>query len=106
MFIKRDNSFKCIHCGSQVEKLGYTSRDHCNKCLYSLHVDITPGDRENKCLGQLKPINVINTGKKDMQIEYVCLKCGAHVKNIVARDDDKETIYNIIKEYAKGGYNG
>ena len=47
MFIKNDNSFTCKHCGSQVEKLGYTSRDHCNKCLYSLHVDIEPGDRQN-----------------------------------------------------------
>lgn len=49
MFLKNDNEFKCINCGKKVERLKYTSRDHCNHCLYSLHVDITPGDRENTC---------------------------------------------------------
>ncbi len=49
MFVKNDKSFICINCGKKVEKLKYTSRDHCNYCLYSLHVDITPGDRENDC---------------------------------------------------------
>ena len=106
MFVKCDNSFKCINCGSQVEKLGYTSRDHCNNCLYSIHIDITPGDRKNTCLGLLKPINVLNTGKKNMQIEYVCTKCGARIRNVVAEDDNKDTIFKIIEEYAKGGYNG
>ena len=102
MFLKNDQSFICKHCGSQVEKLGYTSRDHCNKCLYSLHVDIEPGDRQNECKGLLKPINVLNTGKK-MQIEYVCTKCVKNVKNIVAKDDDEKVILNIVKEYAKTG---
>ena len=103
MFLKKDESFKCINCGSQVEKLGYTSRDHCNKCLYSLHVDITPGDRLNECRGALRPINVLDTGKKKMQIEYICTKCGQTVRNIVADDDSKEKILDIVKNYAKTG---
>lgn len=45
-FFVRDESFICEHCHKKVEKLGYTSRDHCPYCLYSKHVDITPGDRE------------------------------------------------------------
>ena len=103
MFVKNDDSFICKHCGSQVEKLGYTSRDHCNKCLYSLHVDIEPGDRLNECRGLLRPVNVLNTGKKQMQIEYVCTKCRTRVRNIVAADDNEEEILNVIKEYAKNG---
>ena len=102
MFIKNDNSFICLNCGSQVDKLYYTSRDHCNNCLYSLHVDISPGDRQNECKGLLKPINIINT-KKGMQIEYICKKCGKSVRNIVAEDDNKEEILRVIKEYAKNG---
>ena len=102
MFVKNDNSFKCEHCGSQVEKLGYTSRDHCNHCLYSLHVDVTPGDRENKCKGLLKPVNIVTT-KNKTQIEYICLSCGQRVRNIVAEDDNQEVILNIIREYAKNG---
>ncbi len=99
MFLKNDTEFICKNCGKKVEKLGYTSRDHCNNCLYSLHVDITPGDRENKCRGLLIPINVIETSKKGQVIIYKCKKCGSKVRNIVAKDDNKEEIYNIVKRY-------
>lgn len=102
MFTKNDNSFICKNCGKTVEKLGYTSRDHCNFCLYSLHVDITPGDRENQCMGLLKPVNIMSKSGK-YQIEYVCTKCGQVVRNVLAKDDSENEIYRIIEEYAKGG---
>src|SRR5574344_339400 len=102
MFIKNDEKFVCINCGKAVEKLKYTSRDHCNSCLYSIHVDNFPGDRENECKGMLVPINVELNSKKGEVIVYKCKKCGAIVKNIVATDDDRNTIYKIIEEYAKG----
>lgn len=103
MFIKKDEEFVCKNCGKKVEKLGYTSRDHCPFCLYSLHVDVTPGDRLNKCRGILVPINVIDTSKKGKVIIYKCKKCGKEVRNIVAKDDDLEMIYRVVKEYSKGG---
>ena len=62
-FKKNDDSFICVHCLRKVPKLNYTSRDHCNHCLYSIHIDITPGDRANDCLGMLVPINVIFLSK-------------------------------------------
>ena len=102
MFIKNDNEFICRNCGRKVEKLGYTSRDHCNFCLYSLHVDITPGDRLNKCKGILKPLNVIETAKKGKVIIYKCQKCGLEVRNIVANDDNEDEIYNVVKRFASG----
>lgn len=102
MFIKNDNEFICKNCGRKVEKLGYTSRDHCNFCLYSLHVDIMPGDRLNKCRGILKPINVIETAKKGKVIIYKCQKCGLEVRNIVANDDNEDEIYNVVKRFASG----
>lgn len=102
MFVKCDNSFVCKNCGKEVPQLKYTSRDHCNNCLYSLHVDITPGDRQNTCKGLLKPIAIIQNGKKE-QIEYICLSCGGKVRNIIAEDDDKEEIFNIIRNYARNG---
>lgn len=105
MFIKNDNEFICINCNKKVEKLNYTSRDHCNHCLFSLHVDITPGDRANECKGILEPINVLNDSKKGKVILYKCKKCGKMLKNIVANDDNQEIIYKIIENYAKkGGY--
>ena len=102
MFIKNDNEFICKNCGRKVEKLGYTSRDHCNFCLYSLHVDIMPGDRQNKCRGILKPINVIETAKKGKVIIYKCQKCGLEVRNIVANDDNEDEIYDVVKRFASG----
>lgn len=104
MFVKNDNEFVCKNCGKNVKKLGYTSRDHCNFCLYSLHVDITPGDRLNKCKGILKPINVIETSKKGKVIIYKCQKCGLEVRNIVAQDDNMEEIYSVIRRFACGSY--
>lgn len=102
MFIKNDNSFICVNCGAEVSKLNYTSRDHCNECLYSIHIDIEPGDRSNDCLGILEPINVIDTSKKGKVIIYRCKKCGKEIKNIVANDDNLDRIYDIIKKYSKG----
>lgn len=102
MFVKNDNEFVCINCGKKVEKLKYTSRDHCNECLYSIHVDIFPGDRKNECGGTLVPINIIETSKKGKVIIYKCSKCGSQVRNIVAQDDNIDTIYKIIEKYSKG----
>ena len=102
MFVKNDNEFECINCGKKVEKLKYTSRDHCNYCLHSIHVDITPGDRANGRKGLLVPINVIETSKKGKVIIYRCKKCGKEVRNIVAIDDNEDLIYKIIENYAKG----
>lgn len=102
MFVKKDESFICVNCNKKVEKLHYTSRDHCNYCLHSIHIDITPGDRLNECKGLLIPINVLQDSKKGKVILYRCNKCGTELKNIVANDDDIDEIYKIISSYAKG----
>lgn len=102
MFVKNDNEFICKNCGKKVEKLKYTSRDHCNHCLYSIHVDITPGDRANECRGMLVPINIVTNSKKGEVIVYKCSKCGSEVRNIVALDDNRDEIYKIVEKYSKG----
>ena len=50
-FVMRDEEFVCQNCGKKVLPLNYTARDHCPYCLYSIHIDINPGDRQNKCQG-------------------------------------------------------
>ena len=102
MFVKNDNEFICVNCNQKVEKLKYTSRDHCNQCLYSIDVDITPGDRANDCKGILVPINVIETSKKGKVIIYRCSKCKKEIRNVVAKDDNQEAIYKVVEDYAKG----
>lgn len=96
-FTKNDNGFICENCGKSVEKLGYTSRDHCNYCLCSKHVDIFPGDRQEQCQGMLIPIDVEINSKKGYVIIYKCNKCNAIKRNILAKDDDMEIVYEIMR---------
>jgi DNA-directed RNA polymerase subunit RPC12/RpoP len=93
-FNKLDEEFICEHCGKQVNKLNYTSRDHCPHCLYSKHVDINPGDRQNNCKGLLVPID-IEKFKNTYKIIYKCEKCGKIHKNITATDDNFDKIINL-----------
>ena len=71
----KDEEFICLNCGSKVSKLNYSARDHCNHCLYSVHVDVNPGDRANTCKGTLVPIG-IEKFKNTYKIIYKCDKCG------------------------------
>ena len=75
-FQKNDSGFICAHCGKKVEPLGYTSRNHCPFCLYSIHIDINPGDRANTCLGLLRPFRAEPHSKKGYVIFHRCEKCG------------------------------
>lgn len=89
-----DVAFTCRNCGTEVSPLGYTARDHCPKCLYSIHIDNNPGDRSNTCLGDLVPIN-IEKFKDTYKIIYKCNKCNEIKKNIMADDDDFNVILKI-----------
>ena len=91
-----DEEFICENCGKKVSPLEYSARDHCPFCLYSKHVDINPGDRENPCKGLMKPIG-IEKYKDTYKIIYQCDKCREKHKNIVARDDDYNKIIEISK---------
>ena len=99
-FTKRDEEFICENCGAKVEKLGYTSRDHCPHCLCSKYVDCMPGDRNETCHGILRPIQVVLDNKKGYVIIYKCDKCGAIRKNKSAIDDNEEI---LIKLTVNGG---
>lgn len=93
-FTMKDESFTCEHCHKEVKKLKYTARDHCPFCLYSKHVDILPGDRQNTCQGLLKPV-AIEKFKDTYKIIYRCEKCGAYHKNIMAKDDNINFIIEL-----------
>ena len=91
-FTKIDEEFICEHCGEKVSKLGYSCRNHCPYCLYSKHLDIKPGDREEDCHGLLEPVDIEIDTKKGQMIVFRCIKCGAILKNKVADDDNMEII--------------
>lgn len=91
-----DEEFICENCNNEVKRLEYTARDHCNHCLYSKHVDILPGDRNNKCQGLLKPIG-IEKYRDTYKIVYQCKKCKELHRNIMATDDNMELIIKLSK---------
>lgn len=95
-FTMRDEKFTCEYCGKLVNPLLYTARDHCPICLYSKHVDINPGDRNNDCLGLLEPIK-IEKFKNTFKIIYKCNKCNQIHKNIIANDDNMDKIIELSK---------
>ncbi len=97
-FTKIDEGFVCEHCGKKVEPLGYTCRNHCNSCLYSKHVDINPGDRQELCHGMLEPIKVELDSKKGYVIIYRCTKCGAIRKNKAAEDDNINLLIKLTAQ--------
>jgi hypothetical protein len=84
----RNTGFTCANCGTVVPPLAAGGcRNHCPHCLYSLHVDINPGDRANPCQGALEPIGVIQSGKKGWIIVSRCQRCGEIRRNRAALDD-------------------
>jgi DNA-directed RNA polymerase subunit RPC12/RpoP len=96
-FQKNDSGFVCVNCKKDVSPLNYTSRDHCPYCLYSLHIDINPGDRKNPCGGLLVP--VLSEPKADFKtgfkIIFKCKKCKTIIKNKSASDDDKNLLIKL-----------
>ena len=83
-FSKNDSGFVCQNCGFAVLPLGKTSRNHCPRCLCSLHVDINPGDRASDCGGLLIPVSARPDPKKGYVIIHKCTVCGAVRRNKAA----------------------
>ena len=85
-FSKNDSGFTCLHCGREVEALGFTSRDHCPFCLWSVHVDVNPGDRANTCGGAMEPISARPDARHGFVVLYRCQKCGELHRNRAAHE--------------------
>lgn len=85
-FTKNDSGFVCAHCGKSVEPLGYSSRNHCPFCLWSLHLDINPGDRAAECGGGMEPLRVETDPRRGFIIVHRCTKCGAERRNRAAHE--------------------
>ncbi len=96
-FNEVDQEFICDNCKKKINKLNYSSRDHCNYCLYSKHVDIFPGDRASLCKGNLIPID-IEKHKDTYKVIYKCDKCNMIRKNVVANDDSFDKILEIMSK--------
>jgi hypothetical protein len=94
-FQRQIEDFTCENCGHQVEGSGYTN--HCPVCLWSRHVDIQPGDREETCGGMMEPVNVAHKGG-EYRILFRCKLCGQERWNKAAKEDDFEVLLQIAAE--------
>jgi len=82
-----NTGFICEHCGEEI--LPVTNgryRNHCPFCLYSVHLDILPGDRKSGCKGLMKPVHLTYKSKKGWQVVHQCLTCGMQQACRVAVD--------------------
>lgn len=92
-FIKINEEFICKKCGHKNPKLEGGCRNHCKKCLCSLHLDKeSPGDRLSSCKNLMLPISIHQNGKKGWIITHKCEKCGKKIPNKAAPDDNFEKI--------------
>ncbi|MDR1687177.1 MAG: RNHCP domain-containing protein [Clostridiales bacterium] len=89
--------FNCKVCGSLVQPAGAGSehRNHCPKCLASLHVDNKPGDRASLCKGIMEPIGVWVRKNGEWAVIHRCRSCGNLSSNRTAADDNLALLLSI-----------
>ena len=98
-FIVINESFTCQNCGHKNEKLAGSCRNHCTKCLHSLHLDDKfPGDRKSMCKHLMYPKSVTQSKKKGWMIYHHCKKCDKVIPNKAAEDDNFELIIELSKK--------
>lgn len=99
-FQRQVEDFVCENCGHEVEGSGYTN--HCPFCLWSKHVDVSPGDRAEPCQGMMEPIEVETKGGA-YRILFRCTLCSEERWNKAEKNDDFEVILQIAAEHRGAG---
>ena len=90
----RPSYLKCHHCGLEfsLDAPGTRHRNHCPHCLWSVHLDDTPGDRASLCHGGMEPIAVSVDPRGEWHVLHRCGTCHTIHLNRVAGDDDERTL--------------
>ncbi|MEK7528574.1 MAG: RNHCP domain-containing protein [Patescibacteria group bacterium] len=96
-----NDPFVCQKCGEQNPPAGKSYRNHCRRCLCSLHVDEgTPGDRMSTCRGLMFPVAAGVHSRKEYEITHECVKCGKRIPNKAAPDDNMDLIIKLSANHA------
>lgn len=92
-----NTGFTCENCNEEIHPVtNGRYRNHCPFCLYSVHLDIIPGDRASSCRALMKPIQLTYKSKKGWQIIHVCLKCSAKKACRIAEDTIQPDSYERL----------
>jgi hypothetical protein len=83
------STFRCLHCRQDVptDPFGTAHRNHCPLCLWSRHLDVTPGDRRSNCGSRMEPVAVALRRGGEWALIHRCLGCGVLHENRIAGDD-------------------
>lgn len=92
--IRRDEGFTCASCGAEVPPGGARVRDHCPRCLRSLHLDVVPGDRAAGCGGIMDPVSIEITGG-EARLSLRCRRCGARARVRAHEGDDPKALAQL-----------
>lgn len=88
--------FVCKNCGYSVSPLKIGTRNHCTKCLYSLHVDIFPNDNANTCRNLMKPESAMQNANGEVMIIHKCTFCDKTSRAKVELDDNYEEVLKLL----------
>ena len=89
--------FHCTRCGELVVPVtaGTEQRNHCPKCLWSVHADHQDGDRRSACRAPMEPIAVCARQKGEWAIIHRCTKCGTLRMNRISGDDSELLLLSL-----------
>lgn len=84
------STFRCRHCRLDVstDAVGTAHRNHCPNCLWSRHLDVTPGDRAAECGSMMEPIAISVRGDGEWVVVHRCSGCETVHLNRTAGDDN------------------
>lgn len=84
--------FECEVCKTRISGDGYTN--HCPKCLWSKHVDHSPGDRASTCGGLMEPV-ALALSAGEYIITHRCTKCSHQKRNRASKLDHPESLVEL-----------
>jgi len=85
-----DDAFRCRNCRGMVaeQASGTSHRNHCPLCLWSRHLDDTPGDRAADCGSLMEPLCIAVRGDGEWLLVHRCTGCGELHLNRTSGDDN------------------
>jgi RNHCP domain len=86
----RPSTFRCRNCGLDVstDAPGTAHRNHCPGCLWSRHLDDSPGDRAADCGSTMEPVAVSTRRDGEWALVHRCRGCHSVRLNRIAGDDN------------------
>ena len=91
------SSFQCHHCHQPIElpAPGTKHRNHCPRCLWSVHLDNHSGDRAARCGDMMEPIAVQVRPNGEWLLIHRCRRCHALSANRIAGDDNELALLSL-----------